>query len=164
MHDHTKGRLNETALQVTALASQIRRETDEVMAQGTHIDMVRHFKDMRDANAVIKEARKALEEIEDFLSMKAIPDAFKAAGVKTVTIEGVGRTTVSYRFSCSMLDKEQGMGWLRDNGHEGLIQPTVNSSSLAAFAKDMLENHGTELPIEIFKTSMNPYTSITKVS
>lgn len=163
MQDETKGRLDVLARQVTSLAGTIRRETDDVMAQGNHIDMVRHFKDMRDSNEIIKTARKALEEIEDFLSMKAIPDAFRAAGVKTTTIEGVGRVTVSYRYACSMLDKPLGMEWLQDNGHGGLIQPTVNSSSLAAFAKDLLENHGTELPLEIFKTSTNPYTSITKV-
>jgi hypothetical protein len=69
---------------------------------------------------------------------------------------------VSQRWSASILDKELGHRWLHDNGHGGLIIPTVNASSLSAFAKDLMENEGKELPEHIFKTGRLTYTSITK--
>jgi hypothetical protein len=61
-----------------------------------------------------------------------------------------------------MLDKQLGMDWLRNTGNESLIQETVNSSTLAAFAKSKTEEEGKELPSDIFKTSVMTYTSITK--
>jgi hypothetical protein len=61
-----------------------------------------------------------------------------------------------------MLDKERGFTWLRENEHEGLITETVNSITLSAFAKEMLEVNGTELPDDIFKVGTQAYTSITK--
>lgn len=144
------------------VAGQVREDTNAAVQSGDHVELVRHFRDLRDVNALIKEARTALGEMEDLLSSRDIPDAFRSAGVKTTTIEGVGRVTVSYRFSCSMLDKEAGLLWLTENGHGGLIQPTVNSSTLAAFAKNLIETEGKDLPDDIFKTGQSPYTSITK--
>jgi hypothetical protein len=82
--------------------------------------------------------------------------------IRTITVEGVGRVSITHRYSCSMLDKQLGMNWLRQSGNEGLIQETVNSSTLAAFAKNMLETEGTQLPQDLFKTSVSAYTSITK--
>jgi len=145
-----------------AVATQIQKETNDVVSGGDHLEIIRHFNDLRLVNGQIKEARAALQEVEDLLSTRDIPEVMKRHNVKTTTVIGVGRVTVAYRFSCSMLDKAAGMEWLRENGHEGLIQPTVNSSSLGAFAKDMLQNQGKELPPEIFKTGTSPYTSITK--
>ena len=83
-------------------------------------------------------------------------------GVKTITLIGIGRVTVSHRFSCSMLDKERGMKWLKDEGHGSIVQETVNSSTLAAFAKDITVNQGGSLPEDLFKVGTAPYTSITK--
>jgi len=69
---------------------------------------------------------------------------------------------LSNRWSCSMLDKLTGMDWLRTNGHGDLIQETVNSSTLGAFARNLTEESGYELPSDIFKTSVMTFTSITK--
>jgi hypothetical protein len=83
-------------------------------------------------------------------------------GVKTITVEGVGRVSLSNRWSASMLDKTAGMEWLRETGNGSLIQETVNAQTLAAFAKDLNETKGMELPADIFKTGIMTYTSITK--
>lgn len=161
-----KATLNALASVVSAfqdVAAAIQREISDVVARGDHIVVIHYFNELRLVNEQIKEARKALTEVEDFLSARDIPDLMKQRDIKTITVIGVGRVTVSYRFSCSMLDKERGFDWLRSHGHEGLITETVNSSTLAAFAKDMLQNQGKELPDDIFKTGTAPYTSITKV-
>lgn len=163
MRDMTLENLNEVVRGIQLVTGQVREDTNVAVQSGDPIKLVRHFRDLRGVNEQIKECRKALDEMEDLLSVRDIPDLFKMLKVKTMTLEGIGRTTVSYRFSCSMLDKEQGMDWLKSNGHGGLIQPTINSSTLAAFAKNMIEVEGKDLPDDIFKTSTNPYTSITKV-
>jgi len=118
---------------------------------------------MREAASIIKEARTAISDMEEKMSRETVPETMRAHGVKTITVIGVGRVTISHRFSCSMLDKESGITWLKDTGNGGIVQETVNSSTLSAFAKDLIQNHGKELPNNLFKTSINPFTSITKV-
>lgn len=167
MQDHTKGQLQRAAELFAAVASQIRAETDAVVSAGEHIPMIRHFADLRKANEDIKVAREALKDIEDALSTNYIPDLLRRlkeeTGLKTpINLEGVGRVTVSYRFSCSMLDKERGINWLDANGHGDLAQRTVNAQTLGSFAKRLIEVDGKELPVDIFKTGTAPYTSITK--
>jgi hypothetical protein len=52
--------------------------------------------------------------------------------------------------------------WLKANGGEGLIKPTVNAAQLSSFAKEFLKTKGMDLPLDQFKTSSMTYTSITK--
>jgi hypothetical protein len=163
MQETTMLNLREMVRGLQIVTGQVREDTNAAVRSGDHVELVRHYRDLKDTNDLIKEAREALSEMADLLSTRDIPEAFRKAGVKTTTIEGVGRVTVSYRFSCSMLDKELGMAWLRSNGHEGLIQPTVNAQTLGAFAKNLIETEGKDLPDDIFKTGQSPYTSINKV-
>lgn len=167
MKNETLRELQAVCARFESVASRIREETDQIVSMGDHIAMIRHFNDLRLANGEIKTAREALQDIADMLSTAAIPDLLRRlkeeTGLKTpINLEGVGRITVSYRFSCSMLDKERGIAWLDANGHGGLAQRTVNAQTLGSFAKNLIENEGKELPPDIFKTGTAPYTSITK--
>ena len=163
MKQDTLDRLTYACGFLTGVAAAVREDTDAALALRNHVELIKHYNHLRLATAQIKEAREALNELEERLSREQIPEIFREQGIKTTTIEGVGRVTVSYRFGCSMLDKEAGLEWLRGNGHGGIIIETVNSSTLSAFAKSMLEESGAELPDTIFKVSTSPYTSITKV-
>jgi hypothetical protein len=158
----TIDRLNYACGLLQGIAGAIREDGDKALATGDHIQIIKHYDKLRLANALIKESREALAQMEERLSREDIPNTLREHGIKTITIEGVGRVTVSHRFGCSMLDKDAGLEWLRENGHGGLIIETVNSSSLAAFAKSLLQEQGEDLPSEIFKVSTNPYTSVTK--
>lgn len=167
MTPETKAALQSVADLLTKIAGTIREEGRQVVSSQDHVELIKHFADLRDVNSTIKIAREALAELEDNLSRVDIPDLFALMRERTgqkppFVIEGIGRVTVSRRFSASMLDKDAGFEWLRENGHGDLITETVNSSTLAAFAKDMQENQGKDLPVEIFKTGAMPYTSITK--
>lgn len=167
MQANTVNELNKICADLEAIAATIRKETDEVTASGDHIAIIKHFDHTRLAVERIKAAREALHDMADYMSRVTIPDVVAAVKERTgekppFNIEGVGRVSVAYRFSASIIDKEKGLEWLRGNGHGGLIQETVNSSTLSAFAKDMLENQGIELPPDIFKVGTSPYTSITK--
>jgi hypothetical protein len=163
MQEDTVSAVNEICFQLQKVAEMVREDGDFTLALHNHVELIKHYNHLRLATARIKEAREALAEMEEKMSREQIPEIFREHGIKTTTIEGVGRVTVSYRFGCSMLDKEQGLEWLRGNGHGGIIIETVNSSTLSAFAKSMLEESGAELPDSIFKVSTSPYTSITKV-
>lgn len=167
MRQETQTLLNEVTNGLIRVAGMVRDDTALALSDKDHVVAIRHFADVRNAIDTIKTARKAIEEIEERLSKEQIPDIMRSIGVKSTKIEGIGTVGISYRFSCSILDdpqlgKEKGYDWLRSNGHESLITETVNSSTLSAFAKDMLENHGIELPPELFKVGTSPFTSIRK--
>jgi len=162
MQEATLTYLRDVVTRLQGVAEQIRIDTNDVVATNDHIEIIRHYDHLRLANEQIKEAREALSDLADLMSREQVPAVMAMHKVKTITVIGVGRVTVSHRYSCSMIDKELGMGWLRDNGHGGLIQPTVNSSTLSAFAKNLLEVEGKELPEDLFKVGTAPYTSITK--
>jgi hypothetical protein len=124
--------------------------------------VIKHYDQLRQATALIKESREALNQIEEKLSREQVPDLLRSHHIKTITVEGVGRVSIGTRWSASMPDKEAGFEWLRGNGHGGVIQETVNAQTLGALAKE-LNNDGTELPAPTFTTNIMSYTSITKV-
>lgn len=161
MQEDTKALLTQVTNGLVRVAGLVRQDTVDALKRG-HIDAIKHYYDVRNATEAIKSAREAIAEIEDQLSKQQIPDIMRAAGVKSVKVEGIGNVIISHRYSASMLDKDAGFKWLRDNGHDGLITETVNSSSLSAFAKSLLEDDGVEMPPEIFKVGTQAYTSIRK--
>lgn len=145
-------------------SSLIQEDTNKVLASGDHIALIKHFAEVREANQQLKELRQVVDIMSDRLSYTEVPDALRRVGVKTVTVDGVGRVSVAHRWSCSIINKPVGHEWLRSEGHGGLITETVNASTLSAFAKDLNDTKGIELPRDIFTTSINSYTSITKVA
>lgn len=164
----------ETLQQISSLSNLLRtlgrtlaRETEEVRATNDHVEIIKHFNHIRIAAEEVKEAREDLAKITDFLSKDVIPDVVRELRERTgekppFSIEGVGRVSIATRISCSILDKPKGYQWLRDTGNGSLIQETVNSSTLSAFAKSYVEDEGKDLPEDIFKMSSMSYTSITK--
>lgn len=154
-------RIREISQELPALLSQIAAnllESGDLPA----VDQIRRFKFISDVYDEFSEAKKQLNAIYDQQSREAIPEVMRREGIKTVNVEGVGRVSLTNRYSCTMLDKNLGFNWLTANGAESLITSTVNSSSLSAFAKTKLEEEGVELPPEIFKVGVMTYTSITK--
>lgn len=147
--------------QFTELTADVRKETNEAVATNDHVEVIKHYDALRKLNALIKESREALSGIEEKLSREYVPDVMRANNIRSTTIEGVGRVSLGTRWSASMLDKEAGLQWLRDNGNGGVIQETVNAQTLGALAKEM-NNEGHDLPEHLFKTGTMTYTSITK--
>jgi hypothetical protein len=147
---------------LAGLTGAVREDTAEAVATADHIQVIKHYNHLRIATNRIKEAREALDDMEQRLSREQVPDVMRAHNVRTITIEDVGRVTISQRWSASMLDKEQGITWLKGNNLGGIVQETVNSQTLAAVAKDLSQTKGIELPATLFKVGQMSYTSITK--
>jgi hypothetical protein len=161
MQESTHHQLYEACQALISATSNVRKDTDQVVASQDHIAVIRHYDQVRALNAIIKESREALEQIEVKLSRENVPEVMRAHGVRTITVEGVGRVSLGTRWSASMPDKQAGFEWLRANEHGGVIQETVNAQTLGALAKE-LNQEGTELPAPTFTTNIMTYTSITK--
>lgn len=161
MQQDTQELLDQVVKGMVNVATLVRQDTASALQASDYIDAIRHYVAVRNATETIKTARKALDEIEDNLSKQQIPDLMRAREVKSVKLEGIGTVYLSNRVSASMLDKDAGFKWLRDNKHDGLITETVNASTLAAFAKDLIEQ-GFELPDDIFKVSTSTFTAVKK--
>jgi hypothetical protein len=146
---------------LTEIAAVVREETNEVVATKDHVQVIRHYDEFRKINAVIKETKDALSKMEERLSREQVPDVMRLSNIRSTTIEGVGRVSLGTRWSASMIDKDMGMKWLRDNGNGGVIQETVNAQTLGALAKE-LNDQGIDLPSDKFSTNIMTYTSITK--
>lgn len=164
MKPETTQLLGRVVARTVELAGLMRADTSEAVATNDPVTIIKHWAAFRSATEQLSEIRKALDEIEVQLGRQYIPDVMRAANIKTITIEGVGRASLSQRWSCSIVaePKKIGHDWLREQGHGALVQETVNSSTLASFAKSLSVDEGKELPEEIFKTSIMTTTSLTK--
>lgn len=94
-----------------------------------------------------------------------IPALFEQEDVPNVPLNEGFRVGVSHKFVASIKtgEKDRAYQWLRENGLGDLIQGTVNSSSLTASAKSLMEEKNVELPSELFNTGFVPNTSVTVI-
>lgn len=108
---------------------------------------------------------KALGEVKAKLSFAkevSMPQRMDAESVKTFNTDNFRVTRTARVFASITAEQiETAYEWLRDNGYGSLIKETVNSSSLSAAAKEMMQE-GEELPEELFKVHMKDGISITK--
>lgn len=164
MQEATLSALHTVVNQLVGVAKMVEADGRAALAENDHVGIITHYDQLRKVNATIKEARTVLSEIEESFSKEHIPNVMSEQGVKSINLIGIGRVTVSHKFSCSIItpDKTVGHDWLKANDAASLVTETVNSSTLAAYAKDIVVNHGGSLPDDIFKVGTMPYTSIVK--
>lgn len=106
--------------------------------------------------------KTVIQKKYDFLSIAVIPDLMDEQGVETMKIAGVGRLQVSSDINCSVPapNKEAVQKWLRDNGHDALVQETINSSTFKAFIKERMREEK-DYPKDLIK--VNPFSRATVV-
>lgn len=83
---------------------------------------------------------KTIEELHEYLAEKG--------ATKTAVYEGIGSYAIGEpTMYCSVLkdDEDKLFGFLKENGREDLIKPSVHHRSLASFVKELLED-GKEKP------------------
>lgn len=107
------------------------------------------------------EIGKILTEARDKLKQEVVPQAFERDNITSFNTADGFRVTSTQTVRCSIIDKFLGPQWLKDNGLADIVTETVNSSTLSATARAMLED-GKELPEDLFKTYLQPSTSVTK--
>jgi ABC-type transporter Mla subunit MlaD len=96
--------------------------------------------------------RKALYKTQDKYNKNIVPQKMFDADVSKVSVDSIGVTFYPLtKYSASVIDKENGFDWLRENNLDSLITETVNAQTLASTFKDMLLNQGIEPPSDYFK-------------
>jgi hypothetical protein len=122
-------------------------------------DMAKVYWAVRNLHDDLKKQLTRIYHVMNALDKGVLPKLFEHHGVDMVRIPELGRSfSIRQMTTASMLDKEQAMSWLRDNGHGDLIQETVNAGTLASFIRNMILEEGIEPPEEMFK--VNTYKTI----
>lgn len=157
------------AKSITELAQDLRATVEDLgngvteRRKGGLPDALRFYKMVKDEYDIFELQRKKIGELLESLSRNTIPEMMTEEGVRTVTLDDIGyRFTISHRWSCTILEKDKGIGWLKENGQGALVFETVSAQTLAAWAKQMEEDEGKSPPTDIFKTGQMAFTSVTK--
>ena len=122
----------------------------------------------RDIQDAIDNALSGVKEIQTRLVQVMVPEAFERENIKSFTTQSGHRVTVSMLVRVSVKDQPAAFEWLRANGYADIIKPTVNSSTLAGVAREILEGDGSnpdapqDMPEDIFNVNTIPSTSIVR--
>lgn len=106
-----------------------------------------------------------LQEQFDRIRLQIIPDKMDEMGIDSVKIKGVGRLglTADAYTGIEPDHKIAAYQWLRDNGFEDTIKPTINGSTLKALLKEQMRS-GEVIPDDLFKFTPFMRASVTKTS
>jgi len=108
-------------------------------------------------------ARKRVYAVVDMLNKFLVPTILEENNMDMIRVPHLARSFgLRTMTSASMIDKEEGVKWLRNNGHGDLVQETVNAGTLASFAKNLMIEEGIDLPEDIFKVASYKTTGVTK--
>lgn len=119
------------------------------------------MKERQAIKADLEEKLKAVNAEIDDLRLKQIPDLMAEQEIRSITIEDIGRVQLASDMYVSIIDKEAGYEWLRENGLDGLIQPYIQPSTLKAAVKEAVAK-GVEFPEALFKIDPFIRASIVK--
>ena len=117
------------------------------------------FDAMREANSAMDAARVAFGKHFEGFNKSTMPEFLDKLGTDMLRVPELSRSFYTIvHHSAAMQNKDAAFDWLRKNGGESLIQPTVNSSTLKSFLKMKLEEEGVEPPEDAIK--LNSYRII----
>ena len=155
--------MTETLEQLSARIEQLAEEADlvasELERQNDLVALLSFFSKLKEEYAALDGARKKFYHALNKLDKEVLPKMFEDSGMDKVRIPELERSFYPLsKGSASMVDKVRAYEWLRQNGADHLITETVNSSTLAAFVKDMIQECNVEPPADVIK--YNPYTII----
>jgi hypothetical protein len=121
------------------------------------------MKEVKEELDVAKGIKTRAQEKFDFLRLNRLPDLMDEEGISNVTIDDVGRVTLTSDVYASIpaAKRQDAYDWFKNNGHGDLIKETVNAGTFKAFAKGCIKK-GEELPEHLFKITPFSRASITK--
>lgn len=114
----------------------------------------------------IDELHKILQAEFDAIRMRLLPDAMEEEHLASpLNVAGVGRVTLAADLQVSApADQKDGFfSWLKKRKMGDLIQPTINSSTLKAWAKARIQKGAEMPPSEMLKLTPITRASITRV-
>lgn len=138
-------------------------EQGNYKANITTLELMREFKAAKDFKEACDLLSKEAGRLYDYLRLAAVPERFEEDGIQNMKVEGVGRVQLAGDLYAGIIkgNEEAAFEWLGDNGRGDVVKQTVNSSSLKAILKKMIEK-GEEIPAEMFKAEPFTRASIVK--
>jgi len=130
-------------------------------------EVVDGFVALDDQLTAVQEAVSKLAERVRYGKEVSFPARLDDEEMKSFNAQSGNRVTRTARIYASIISDTTGeivkraYEWLRNNELGSLIKETVNSSSLSAAAKELMEN-GRELPDDLFKLHTKDSVSITR--
>lgn len=126
--------------------------------------MAKRMRQLADFDEAIKLVTKMINDEYDQLKLKGLPDLMAELEMRTFTVEGIGRVQLAGDVYASIPadKKDDAFKWLKANNYGSLVQETVNSSTLKAWAKEGMAQ-GREMPEDLFKVTPFTRASLVKV-
>lgn len=126
-------------------------------------EVINFMNELSGVKGEIEEQLKGVNAEYDYLRLNLIPSRFEEEGIENITIEGIGRVSLTGDMYVSVLaeNRERTYEWLCDIGKESLITKTVNASTLKAAVKAMIRA-GEEIPEDLIKVTPFTRASITR--
>jgi hypothetical protein len=150
---------------IEALIPALEKELAGAVKAGP-VQLARAFVLFHRINERLLSEEKALKPLKtlwgDYKNFK-VPEAFEQAGVENVPLTEGFRVGITTNIRASVIpgQKEAAFVWLQENEAGDLIQPTLNASTLSAYAKGLREKNK-DLPAEIFNVAEMDNTTVTK--
>lgn len=109
--------------------------------------LAKRFRELKDLKAVLEAQLKTITEEIDSIAKDRLPAMMDENDIPKFTVDGVGTIyqQVKVYAYVAKADEEIFHNWLRENGNGDMIRPYVFPQTLAAFAKEQLEQ-GVDLP------------------
>lgn len=126
-------------------------------------EVITYMNDLAGEKGCIEEQLKGINAEYDYLRLNFIPSRFEEEGIENITIEGIGRVSLTGDMYVSVLaeNREKMYEWLDNIGKDSLITKTVNASTLKAAVKAMIRD-GEEIPEDLIKVTPFTRASITR--
>lgn len=121
----------------------------EVTMDSTYVELATFMKTQKDAIAEVTKQLKVMKEQMRIVQEDILPQKMEKDGMKTITLDGIGRLNNNPQFRASVVAEHQiaMRQWLMENGWEALVQETVNSSTFKSWVKERLAE-GDEIPMD----------------
>lgn len=144
---------------IDSLCDWLKGEVDTALADNDVKRAFVAFDAMREANVAMDAARVAFGRAFESYNKSTMPEFLDKLGTDMLRVPELSRSFYTIlQHSASVQNKDAAFDWLRSNGGESLIQPTVNASTLKSFCKSKLEEEGVEPPEDAIK--INTYRII----
>lgn len=139
-------------------AAKTARESNDV------VTLVRCMDELRGWVDGIKKHSALFTKMYDRIRFTQLPDSMTDAEIANISVEGIGRVSLTDDMAVTVADKVALLAWLEENGLEDLVTESVNAQTLTAFVKRRIREAAAtkkppELPMEIL--TIRPFTRAT---
>ena len=129
------------------------------------VDQLFHWHRVRQFYDAVKALANEAETLSRYMSYEQLPAAFRSSRVnaRSVTLDGIGRFSLSSRTTAKVTHQDHANGFLRHNGKEDALRMMVPASTMNSIVAELIKT-GVEPDRERDGIEANTYayTSFTK--